>query len=341
MVIISNTSTILSAGIHTVSITDANECISTNYVTVHQADSLSVNATIINVSCYGLQDAEVTLNVSNGGTAPFQYSANNGINYQTGNTFYNLAAGTADYLVMDANGCSNIITATISEPEELVSTINTTPASCYGECDGTAILAITGGTPTYNSNWGSANPNNLCAGFYNVTVTDANGCLATNSTIITEPNPVVVNIWQNGNTIEATLGFVSYQWYDGVGNAINGATNDTFTPTVQGEYSVEVTDLNGCSAMSYRILVIIDYINQDEIKLNIYPNPTKGLLIIETKEIIKNISIINTLGNELILVDNNNDLTRKKLDLASFAKGIYFIKIELSNQIINYRIVLQ
>ena len=105
---------------------------------------------------------------------------------------------------------------------------------------------------------------------------------------------------------------------------------------------MEVTDTNGCSAISDNILVIIDYVNQNEIKLNIYPNPTKGLLIIETEEIIKNISIITALGNELPVVENNNNsLNPTKLDLATFAKGIYFIKIELSSQIINYRIVLQ
>ena len=83
-------------------------------------------------------------------------------------------------------------------------------------------------------------------------------------------------------------------------------------------------------------------VNQNEIKLAVFPNPTRGLLIIETEEIIKNISIINTLGNELILVENNNtSLNPTKLDLATFAKGIYFIRIELSSQIINYRIVLQ
>ena len=337
-----NLSAILPAGIHTVSITDANGCIATDSITVHQADSISINSTVINVSCYGLQDAEVTLSLTNGGTAPFQYSANNGITYQTGNTFYNLAAGTADYLVIDINGCSNTITSTIVEPEELISSITATNASCYGECDGTATLAIAGGTPTYNSNWGSVNPNNLCAGFHNVIVTDANGCLATNSIIITEPNPVIVNIWQNGNTIEATTGFVSYQWYDGFGNAINGATNDTFIPTVQGEYSVEVTDTNDCSAISYRILVIIDYVNQNEIKLTIYPNPTKGKLTIESSKYLTTISVLNSVGNRVLFIKNNITFEKQtNMDLSSFAKGIYFIQIEINNQLINHRIILQ
>ena len=337
-----NISTILPAGIHTVSATDADGCIATDSITVHQADSISINSSVINVSCYGLQDAEVTLSVTNGGTTPFQYSKNNGINYQTGNTFYNLQAGTVNFLIIDANGCNNTITSTISEPEELVSTITTTNTSCYGECDGTATSNVNGGTSPYSFNWGGSNPNNLCAGFYNVIVTDANGCLATNSIIITEPNPAIINIWQNGSTIEATTGFVSYQWYDESGNAIIGATNDTFTPTTQGEYSVEVTDINGCSIISYSILVIIDYINQHEIKLTIYPNPTKGKLTIESSEYLSSISVLNSVGNRLIFIDNNITFEKQiSIDLSPFAKGIFFIQIELNNQLINHRIILQ
>jgi len=337
-----NTSTILPSGIHFVSITDANGCVANDSVTVHQADSISINTSIINVSCYGLQDGEITFTIINGGTAPFQYSANNGINYQTSNTFYNLAAGTADYLVSDANGCSNAISVIIYQPEELGCIINTTNASCYGDCDGTATASVNGGTGPYIYDWGGANPNNLCAGFYNLIVTDTNGCLTASSTTISEPNPVIVNIWQNGNTIEATPGYINYQWYDANGNPINGAINDTFIPTVQGEYSVEVVDTNGCIATSYSILILIDFIGESESELTIYPNPTKGNLTIKSTEELTSISVLNSLGNRLIFIDNN--ITFKKqtsIDLTTFAKGVYFIQIELNNQLINHRIILQ
>ena len=341
-----NTSTTLPAGIiHIVRITDANGCITTDSVMIHQPDSISINSTVINVSCYGLQNAEVTLNVTNGGTPPFQYSKDNGVNYQTGNTFYALAEGTANYLVRDANGCSNNIVVTVNEPAELVSIINTTNATCYEDCDGTASTIVSGGILPYTFYWGGANPNNLCAGFYNLIITDANGCVEANSTIITEPNPVIVNISQNGNTIEATTGFISYQWYDGFGNSINGAINDTFTPTIQGEYSVKATDANGCSAISEKILVIIEitnHLNLHDIKLTIYPNPTKGKLIIESSEYLTSISVSNSLGNQLIFIDNNITFEQQtNIDLSALKRGVYFIEIEINNQLINHKIILQ
>lgn len=336
-----NTSTVLPAGIHNVSIIDANGCIATDTVTIHQADSISVNPTIINASCYGLQDGQVTLTITNGGTPPFQYSANNGINFQTSNIFYNLAAGAADYIVMDVNGCINTISVTINQPEELTCVINTNNASCYGECDGTATASVNGGTAPYTYDWGGANPNNLCAGLYNLIVTDINGCLTAISTTISEPNPTIVNIWQNGNSIEATTGFINYQWYDQNGNTINGAINNTFFPTTQGEYYVEVLDSNGCTAVSYSILILIDFISENENIISIYPNPTKGNLTIESTEGLNSISVLNSQGNQLIF---NNNITFEKqisIDLSTFAKGIYFIQIEVNNQLINHRIILQ
>jgi hypothetical protein len=336
-----NTSTFLTAGVHFISITDANGCLTTESLTVYEADSISINALTTNISCNGLQDGEITLTITNGGTAPFQYSANNGTNYQTTNTFYNLAAGTANFLIIDANGCGNDITATINQPEELISIINTTDASCFGECDGTATPSASGGNPPYTYDWGTANPNNLCAGFYNLIVTDLNGCLTASSTTISEPTPIIVNIWQNGSALEATPGFASYQWLDGNGNGILGAITDTFNPITQDEYSVEVIDTNGCTTTSYSILILIDLIKDNNIEMSIYPNPSKGNLIIESSEQLTSISVINSLGNKLLFINNIAFKKQTNIDLSTFAKGIYFIQIELNNQIINQRIILQ
>ena len=78
--------------------------------------------------------------------------------------------------------------------------------------------------------------------------------------------------------------------------------------------------------------MIIDYVNQHEIKLNIYPNPTKGLLIIGTEEIIKSISIINTLGNELVLVENNNNLISLYNDTIQ-GEIVYRLTFDSKNQL--------
>ena len=338
-----NTSTILQAGIHSVIITDTNGCVATKNITIHQQDSISIFSTINNISCNGLQDASVFLSVVNGGTAPFQFSSNNGVTFQNSNSFYNLGSGNHLFLVLDANGCSNYISVFISSPNTLLSTISNTNTSCFGECDGTATITTSGGAIPYEYDWGTANPDNLCAGLYNVTTIDTNGCLTTNIIIISEPNPIIVTISQLGNIIKATSGFVSYQWYNSNGNAIPGATNDTFIPIVQGEYYIEVADSNGCIGTSLSIFIIIDDIGENEMELNIFPNPTTGKITIFNTEKPNTISVINSVGNRIILLDYNNSTFEKQtiIDLSSFAKGFYFIQIELNNQLINRRVILQ
>ena len=244
--------------------------------------------------------------------------------------------------MLDANGCSNYISVFISAPNALLSTINHTNASCFRECDGTATITSTGGTIPYGYDWGTANPNNLCAGLYNVITTDANGCLTTDVIIISEPNPIIVNISQSVNIIEATPGFINYQWYNTNGNAITGATTDTFLPILQGEYYVEVVDSNGCTGTSLSIFIVINLIGENEIELNIFPNPTIGKITIKSTEQPNTISVINSIGNRIIFLDNNSTFEKQTIiDLSSFAKGFYFIQIELNNQLINHRVILQ
>ena len=186
------------------------------------------------------------ISVLNGGLGPYQYSIDNGITYQNSNTFYNLGPGQYSFIVTDLNNCSNDITITILQPEELNVNVTAIDATCYSNCDGSATVAVFGGTPPYAENWNGYNSNALCAGFYNVIITDSNGCIKTASVTINEPNPVIVNVYQNGNSLVADPGFFTYQWIDAQGNPISGATNQQYTPQIQGEYSVIAIEIYCC-----------------------------------------------------------------------------------------------
>ena len=186
----------LDANTHTVEVTDTNGCVLLDTITLVNPDSISIQATSSNVSCFGLQDAMVNLYIINGGTAPFLYSDNNGLSNQSSNLFFNIGAWNYTYLITDVNGCSNEIALTISQPDSLFSSISSDNTSCYGECDGNAIASISGGTPPYVQDWGGATASALCAGYYNVTVTDSNGCIITDGVTISEPNPIIINIWR-------------------------------------------------------------------------------------------------------------------------------------------------
>ena len=112
---------------------------------------------------------------------------------------------------------------------------------------------------------------------------------------------------------------------------------------MNGDYYVSVSDTNGCFADSY---VEINYsllsLEDDNLNVKIYPNPTNGNITIESKENINSIILFNTYGNQLYSVDNNLNTTNKiNVDLSKFAKGVYFVKLNINNRIINERIIVQ
>ena len=164
-----NTQTVnnLPAGTYTVTVTDANGCITTQNFTVTEPVALVGNSSITNpILCAGGM-ATVSLSAT-GGTAPY-----------TGIGSLSQIAGTQTYTVTDANGCSSTTTVTITEPTALSITTASTD-EILGN-DGTASVTASGGTAPYSITWQpggmtTAAISGLTAGLYMVTVTDANGC---------------------------------------------------------------------------------------------------------------------------------------------------------------------
>ena len=68
---------------------------------IEPGDSLSLSLNSSMVSCYNLNDGIVEVLVTNGGTAPYQYSDDGGLTYQNSNTFYNLSPGNHTFTVLD------------------------------------------------------------------------------------------------------------------------------------------------------------------------------------------------------------------------------------------------
>ena len=333
--------TLVSSGNYSIDVSDINGCSYSESFSLSNPDSIFTQTSNTNISCFGGNNGSISINISNGGMPPYNFSNNNGVNYQASNTFNNLVSGNYSFLISDNNGCLGSALAELTEPLAITSSTSATDVSCYGYCDGSVSVTASGGTTPYYYNW-SNGTSNLCAGFYNVITTDVNGCINSNSVVVNEPNPLLINVSIVGNTIVATSGFTSYQWYDNYNNLIIGATDSIFNPPSVASYYVSVTDINGCLNSSYSIEYTISSIENYSSSINIYPNPTNGNITVISEYDIESIKLYNTIGNELYVVNNKeNKITETKLDLSTFAKGVYFIKININNQIVNQRIILQ
>ena len=107
--------------------------------------------------------------------------------------------------ITDANGCFNNVPANILSPAEVTFTPTVTQPAC-GACDGSAIINPIGGTPNYLYVWSNGQVNNtisnLCAGVYDVQITDQNGCVTNsnviidNSSTITGENISIQDVWR-------------------------------------------------------------------------------------------------------------------------------------------------
>tara|TARA_B100001250_G_scaffold213982_1_gene183535 strand:+ start:9337 stop:15732 length:6396 start_codon:yes stop_codon:yes gene_type:complete len=334
--------TTVQAGIHEINVTDQNGCFIIESFSLTSPDSIISATTTTNVNCFGGNNGSANVSIISGGTTPYTFLWSNG---QTIDSIFNLTVGIYQCTITDSNGCQDATSVVITEPDDIISSTYVINATCYGDCDGSISANAIGGTPPYTYIWNNGqttqNAIGLCAGFYNVTITDALNCMSIDSGIVNEPNPLLVNISLVGNSLVASIGFSSYQWYNANGTIIPGETSNIFYPSSMGGYYVVVTQ-GICEETSYIIDYNISSINNYGEGIKIYPNPTTGLITIEGGNPNAKISIINSLGHQLITTPKSDEQeSSRKLDLSDLANGIYLIQIEDDEQIFNYRIVLQ
>ena len=340
----------LASGIYTLNVTDSANCQQSMIAPINDPGCAIVITEIASVQLACNGDSADWQWTNSGGVLPYSNTVVNSL----GSVVYTLSgssgsalltAGTYTVLVTDSVGCSSLLNTAITEPTLLTTTTSFINVSCFGGSDGTATANPSGGTAPYTYLWSNGQTTqtatNLLAGTYTCAITDSNSCSAINSATVNEPSPLLINVNINGASLVATSGFVTYQWYTASGTPIAGATSEIFNPSSMGGYYVVVTDGN-CEDTSSTINYTISGLSNPNQSIKIYPNPTNGLLTIEGANASHNITVMTFIGNQLLKVENNsNNGGLTKLDLSTFARGIYFIQIEQKNQIMNYRIVLQ
>ncbi|MDP2385029.1 MAG: T9SS type A sorting domain-containing protein [Bacteroidota bacterium] len=243
------------AGTYTCTVTDQNDMsVSTATVTINSAPPISVNVVPNNVSCAGMCNGSGFATATGGqGTLTYLWQPF-GITSQNA---FGLCPGTYTVFVTDSVGCSGTATTTIIEAPPIIVSINSTNVSCSGGSDGSATAVATGGTPGYTYNWSpsggtTSSLNGISAGAFTVTVTDAMGCTATATTLVSQPTPVTASITVTNPTscgacdgtaqVNMTGGVTpySYTWNQ-------GSTTQNINNLCPGVYQFTGVDANGCT----------------------------------------------------------------------------------------------
>ena len=241
----------LAAGNYTVIVTDKNGCTATATTTVGASTNIVVNVSSTNAAC-GVNNGTATASVS-GGTAPYTYAWSNGA---TTASISGLGAGTYTVIVTDSKGCSSTKSVTVTSTSGLSVSISKTNVKCNGDSNGSATATVTGGTAPITYLWSNgaitSSISGLAAGIYSVTATDKNGCSASASTVIAQPAKLTLAISSTSTSCGGNNGSVSvvvsggtapysYAWS-------NGGTTASISNLAAGNYTVVVTDVNGCTA---------------------------------------------------------------------------------------------
>ncbi|MCB0401077.1 MAG: gliding motility-associated C-terminal domain-containing protein [Flavobacteriales bacterium] len=249
----------LPAGTYWVVVTTGGGCVKSDTITITEPlTPVSAAVTTTNTNCFGSNDGGATVSPS-GGTAPYTMVWNTNP-AQNGPTATNLPAGTFSVTITDANGCSTDQNFTIASPPPVNINLSTIHhANCAGDQNGSITVNVSGGNGPYSYNWNNNNYpsspaiNGLGAGVYLLTVTDANGCVATNQYTITEPTPVNISVvnskdiscngFNDGEIYTSTMGGTppyTYMWTQTPANTPN------VTGLGNGYHVVVATDSHGC-----------------------------------------------------------------------------------------------
>ena len=266
----------LTAGQFTLTVTDALSCSAVNTASLTYQSNVSVVLNATNPTCGGANNGSVSALVNNG-VAPYAYLWSNGASTQT---ISNLGAGTYSVTVSDNLNCSKTATATLTAPPSFSVSVSVTNASHCGIADG-AVLAVlgSGGTPPFSYQWNNGSTsfgqNGLLAGTYTVTVTSFQGCTASASGTVTEPQNLNISLSGSSHvcgsnndgllTASVTYGTLPYTFAWS-----NGGNTQTIANLSPGTYTVTVTSSQGCTGSATKVITgipaIIVNVSVDNVK---------------------------------------------------------------------------
>ncbi len=164
------------------------------------------------------------------------------------------------------------------------------------------------------------------------------------ASIFNQPEvPVIVNNAEILSVTEAVG--ASYTWFRN-GTELPDVSGASFAPTDSGDYTVMITNANGCTAMSDALSVIITGLEEGlpEIDVTVYPVPSSDYIHLSFTEVMRKgtqIRLLDNSGRELTSQIMQVAGTKARIDVRSFASGIHFITVQDQGKMVRKRVIIK
>lgn len=208
--------------------------------------------------------------------------------------------------------------------------------SCPDTCDGEILLEINGGCAPYSYEiTGGPNPNDppvgltdLCAGTYEIVITDCSGCTSEVSAEVVVPDQVPFGLEQDGDSLVADEGYLTYDWY--LDDTLVGTTSDPWwTPSASGTYYVIATGSDDCPRLSNTVEVQVSSLTGfEQSGLVVFPNPVRDRMTIQAGQPVQGSLILLDVAGREICRRNVDLKAGEQVDwwMADVASGAYFLR---------------
>lgn len=335
---------------YTLTVMDMNGCIGEGSVTIGAPNAIDIADQTMDIMCNGETNGSITVTAT-GGNGDFCYVFEGG-DCESTNMWTDLAAGDYDIEAWDVNECNTMVTITIAEPDAVDATATAADVSCFGDTDGAINVDASGGTPGYeysidgNDPQSSSSFTDLAPDDYTITVIDANGCTFDVDASVGEPDELEITDANVGAesidiTVEGGTGNLEYDW-TGPGNFVS-TSEDIDNLDESGEYTVTVTDENGCTVTeTYDFAIGIEELAG--ISYQLTPNPNNGqfwMQLNSTDGKVVFYNIYDVTGREITSGMANSMNSNTFIDISGEAAGMYYLRLTVEGQTATAKVSVQ
>lgn len=311
---------------------------------------------VIKATCnHNSQDGGIVIQVA-GGTPDYTFNWSNGATTQD---LAEIPVGSYSLTVTDSDNESVTLQHIIvgSEYTVNIDQVLVEHLACYGDESGFIALDITSTGGAVDFDWShdpeheGSTAGNLAAGTYTVAITDPNGCADEASVTLVQPAELLGELeithaeeGKNNGTAAVTLSGgtepFSYAWSNGGW----GTSQENLAP---GDYSVKITDANGCEWEES--FIIEERTTSVEsipglISLQLYPNPTRGEVYLDLNfRLVEQVSIrvFDVLSRPVFDKQTYGDQIRERIPLTHLVPGVYLMEIRTSGGHISRQFLIQ